>query len=1178
MTRTTRHLWQEHVLILAPVGEDIAPISETLAKAGIAATHCADLPDLCRRISQGEGPVILASKTLLTGHLPALLKKREAATAARTPLIVLADPRATGENEDRLLTELSERADVTLLEHPVRPREIVSVVRSALRAWARQRELADQVREHQQLQVQLRQSEEKLRALAEKAHVSFGIVQDTRFVYANPYFAESSGYSVEELLTMDFPQLVHPSFRPMMLERAARRQQGEPVPDHYEFMMLTKGGESRWVDFSVGTTEYMGKPAIIGTGFDITERKRAEEALRRSEESLRLALDAAQMGTWDWNIATGELIWSERSKALFGLPPDAEVTYERYLQLLHPEDRDSVLQAVRDALEHRTDLDVELRVQWADGTIHWVAGKGRGFYDAQGRPVRMAGMALDITHRKRADEELRHSEEQRRLAMKAAEMGSWELDLSCQMWTLDERCREIWAAPEWTKVSMDDLVARIHPEDRQAVGDRITQACDPQGSGMAELEFRIIWPDGQIRWLCASGHAIFKEENRQRRAVRGVGVTLDITRQKQVELALREAEERFRAFMDNTPTIAWAKDPQGRYVYVNRTYEQRLGKRLEDCRGKTDYEIWPAEIAEAFQRNDRETLTADRAVDMMEENIDLHGDSCYWWVLKFPFQDAAGNRYIGGIGVDVTDRKRAEQTLRESEEKFRTLTENAQAMIGIVQGRRFVYANPYLSQISGYSREEILQMDISQLLHADFREIVLDRAARRQSGEPVPHHYEIVMVTRDGQQRWLDMCPDTIVYNGQPAIIGIAYDITDRRRAEQQLRELMEHLEHLVAQRTAVAERRTQQLRALTMELAQAEQRERRRLAQVLHDHLQQLLVSMKFTASTIRRNGPEDLPRQLHKLDTLVEDALKASRDLVVDLSPPILHKDTMVQVLSWLAEWVHDKHGLHVTIDADDRANPQSEEVRTLLFQTVRELLLNTVKHAGVKTASVQLRSLGEELVEVIVRDEGVGFDPQASRQQSSGGFGLLSLHERLEALGGHMEIQSSPGKGTQTTVRVPAGPLQTNQPAPASAHQAELQEDSRQAAREVTCCSRGIRVLLADDHPMVRDGLAELLERNAGIEVVGEVSDGSAAVELARRVRPDVVLMDVDMPGLDGIEATRRIVTEQPDVRVIGLSMYTEPAKDKAMRSAGAVGYVPKSASADALIAAVRQFAGA
>jgi signal transduction histidine kinase/AmiR/NasT family two-component response regulator len=427
-------------------------------------------------------------------------------------------------------------------------------------------------------------------------------------------------------------------------------------------------------------------------------------------------------------------------------------------------------------------------------------------------------------------------------------------------------------------------------------------------------------------------------------------------------------------------------------------------------------------------------------------------------------------------------------------------------------------------------------------------------------------------VLRTGQSRhWEVTTPSGAVMDvhdfpftdadGSRMILEMDLDITQWRRTEKELQGANESL----AERAA-------QLRALAGELTVSEQRERRRLARVLHDHVQQLLVAAKFRVAIVGRMGDELMQQAAAEIEHLLNESISAARSLTADLSPPVLQEAGLAAGLEWLSRWMADRHGLRVNMTVDKDLPPLDEDVQVLLFESVRELLFNAVKHAGVASANVSVRRIGEAELRIAVSDSGAGFDPASLRQgsQTGRGFGLISIRERLELLGGRIEIDSAPGNGSRFILTAPLGRLAARK-VPAAA--VPVRPSRRKpAVTTPKAAGANITVLIADDHAVVREGLRRLLGHEHGIEIVGEAADGEEAFRLAGTLQPDVILMDVSMPKLDGVAATRAIHRDHPNTRIIGLSMFEDDEHARAMRGAGAVAYLTKSGPPRDLVSAI------
>ncbi|MBN2578815.1 MAG: MEDS domain-containing protein [Pirellulales bacterium] len=373
--------------------------------------------------------------------------------------------------------------------------------------------------------------------------------------------------------------------------------------------------------------------------------------------------------------------------------------------------------------------------------------------------------------------------------------------------------------------------------------------------------------------------------------------------------------------------------------------------------------------------------------------------------------------------------------------------------------------------------------------------------------------------------------------------------------------------------------RRAGQLQILTSELTMSEQRQRRRLSQHLHDHLQQLLYAARLSVTALHRRVQEELQPTFHDLDLLLGQCIDECRWLTVELSPAILYDAGLAAALEWLARQMLQNYGLTVEVQTDGEVESESEDVKVLLFSAVRELLLNVVKHARTKTARIELYEMPGRQIGIEVADDGIGIPGMNGHGAvlPGAGFGLFSIRERLELMGGRLEIQTTAGKGTRVKISFPSRqPPSTASNCPSPTPSPAADPGPAPANHESPRPVAKIRILIADDHAVFRKGLLDLLRQEPDLEVVGEAADGEAAVEQARRHHPDLVLMDVAMPRADGMEATRRITAELPGVRIIGLSAHREEDIAQALYKAGAVSYLSKDEPVELLIAAIRSTA--
>ena len=352
------------------------------------------------------------------------------------------------------------------------------------------------------------------------------------------------GYEVTEVIGKSISILVPPDRADEVPGFLGRIRLGKSV-EHYETVRRRKDGSLIDISLTVSPVKD-GAGKIVGASTiarDITEGKRTVEFLRKNEEWLRMAQEAAGAGTWEWDIETGENFWSDALCRLYGLDPnDCKPSYDLWLETIHPDDRERTESAVLDAAREGTDLNAEWRVIYPDHTVRWLMSRGRPLRDAAGRVARFIGIVIDITERKQAEETLRENKARLDLALESARMAAWHWDIKENRRYFDDQvCRLLGIDPSTFTGSEEDFFRAVHPDDRETLRGTLARAVED--GAPYHPDYRAVWPDGSIHHITARALLSRDEAGRPSRIS---GVIWDISDRKlaeaQINASLKEKE------------------------------------------------------------------------------------------------------------------------------------------------------------------------------------------------------------------------------------------------------------------------------------------------------------------------------------------------------------------------------------------------------------------------------------------------------------------------------------------------------------------------------------------------------------------------------------------------------------------------------------------------------------
>jgi len=785
----------------------------------------------------------------------------------------------------------------------------------------------------------------------------------------------------------------------------------------------------------------------VGAFLDVTDRKVIEERLRTSIERFQIALRGTPITVFNQGL---DLRYKWIYNPFSGYNA-LEIIGKRDIEILERMEDAVKIEAIKSDVMRSGVVyqgEVEVYHQGLPRTYHVTIEPQR---DPQSRICGVMCASFDLTERKREEAEREKLARRWQMALDAAKMGWWRYDMTTKICTWDDRFKNIIGLSA-NSGSPEMVAERIHPEDRDAATAKLRAALDSDSLIDYFNEYRIVRPDGSVRWIESRGTA--ETQGDTGRAVAFAGTLQDITERKVTEDKLRQNQEAFAKLVQNAPYGVYVVDSQFRLALTDPGSRTEAFRNVDPLDGRDFGEImrilWPEPLASQIIASFRHTLaTGEPYYSERFRNLrkDLGDVKAYEWELhRIVLPD--GQYGVVCYYFDSTELRNTEDALRRQWERSEFVAEGSD--VG------FWFCDLPFDKLAWDKRvrkhfwlpadDAPITIDrFYSLLHPDDREPTrqaIDNSI--QNNEQYDVEYRTI--APDGRQRWVRANGRTFYDEaGKPVRFdGITQDITARKMAQEALREsearyrdLAENLEQEVQARTRELRQRneevlrtSEELRALSSRLLQVQDEERRRIARDLHDSSGQTLTAIgldlaniaeQARSEAVRQIAPQ-LSKQVEETQNLVQVLHRELRTTSYMLHPPLLDEAGLFSALSWYVEGVTQRSGVGIHFDVSKGFGRLPREMELVLFRLVQECFTNILRHSGAKTATVRMtRRLND--VEVEIKDGGKGIPPEKLVAINSGntGLGIRAMRERLRQFGGELRIESN-GDGTRVFVTIP------------------------------------------------------------------------------------------------------------------------------------------------------------